>query len=70
MLVQVRGDEAAEAQERLCFLETAGLEPEEMDCINVVREPKVSWSRVESAERGPIPPPGSSTLQNRLAMSS
>jgi GMP synthase (glutamine-hydrolysing) len=50
MLVQVRGDEAAEAQERLCFLETAGLEPEEMDCINVVREPKVSWSRVESAD--------------------
>ena len=50
MLVQVRGDEAAEAQEQLCFLETAGLEPEEMDCINVVREPDVSWSMVESAD--------------------
>ncbi|MEE9562046.1 MAG: type 1 glutamine amidotransferase [Thermoanaerobaculia bacterium] len=50
MLVQVRGDEAAEAQEQLCFLEMAGLEPEEMDCINVVREPDVSWTRVASAE--------------------
>ena len=50
VLVQVRGDEAAEAQEQLCFLETAGLEPEEMDCINVVREPDVSWSRVEAAD--------------------
>jgi GMP synthase (glutamine-hydrolysing) len=50
MLVQVRGDEAAEAQEQLCFLETAGLEAEEMDCINVVREPDISWSKVEAAD--------------------
>jgi GMP synthase (glutamine-hydrolysing) len=50
LLVQVRGDEAAEAQEQLCFLETAGLEAEEMDCINVVREPDISWSKVEAAD--------------------
>lgn len=47
-LIQVRGDEAAEAQEQLCFLETSGLAAEAMECINVVREPEVSWSRVES----------------------
>ncbi|TNF80284.1 MAG: type 1 glutamine amidotransferase [Acidobacteria bacterium] len=50
ILIQVRGDEAAEAQEQLCFLETAGLEADEMDCINVVREPAISWSRVDSSD--------------------
>lgn len=46
VLLQVRDDPPAEEQERLCFLEACGLEPEQLECINLVREPHITWSRV------------------------
>ena len=49
-LLQVRDDPAAEAQERLCFQEAARLRPEQLDCINLVYEPDVTWERVRGAD--------------------
>jgi len=49
LLLQIREDEPAAAQERLCFLEACRLEPHELRCINLVREPSLSWSMVTEA---------------------
>jgi GMP synthase (glutamine-hydrolysing) len=49
VLLQIREDEAAAAQERLCFLEACGLEPDELRCINLVHEPSLSWPTVAGA---------------------
>ena len=49
-LLQVRDDPAAEAQERLCFQEAARLRPEQLDCINLIYEPDVTWERVRGAD--------------------
>ena len=46
LLLQVRDEPRAEEQERLCFLEAAGLPPERMDCHNLVEEPRLDWRRV------------------------
>lgn len=46
VLLQVRDDPPAEEQERLCFLEACGLEPEQLDCINLTRDPYITWTRV------------------------
>ena len=50
VLLQVRDDAPAEQQERLCFLEACGLEPEQLECISLTREPRLDWSRIEGAE--------------------
>ena len=50
LLLQVRDEPRAEEQERLCFLEAAGLRAERLTCHNLVREPRVSWSRVRRAD--------------------
>ena len=50
VLLQVRDDEHAEAQERLCFLEACGLEPQQLTSVNLVTQPEVSWPQIESAD--------------------
>ncbi len=46
LLLQVRDERQAEAQERLCFLEATQLPPECLTCHNLVDEPRLVWSRV------------------------
>lgn len=50
LLLQVRDDEAALEQERFCFLESAGLEPQEMESVNLVEEPEVDWRRLRASD--------------------
>ena len=50
VLIQVRDDMPAEDQERLCFLEACGLEPEQLECINLTREPDIAWSQLAGCE--------------------
>ncbi len=40
----------AEAHERQCFLEVAGLQSDELECINLVRRPMLSWRLVRHAD--------------------
>ena len=46
VLLQVRDDLPAEDQERLCFLEACGLEPEQLECINLTRQSNIAWSQL------------------------
>ena len=46
LLLQVRDEPQAEAQERLCFLEATALPPERLACHNLVDEPRLAWSQV------------------------
>ena len=48
LLLQVRDEPRAEEQERLCFLEAAGLRPEELECHNLVASPALAWRRVRA----------------------
>ena len=50
VLLQVRDDLPAEDQERLCFLEACSLEPEQLECINLTREPNIAWSQLAGCE--------------------
>ena len=50
VLLQIRDDRLAEEQERLCFLESCGLRPEELTSINIVSEPKLEWSQFAAAD--------------------
>ncbi len=43
LLLQVRDEPRAEEQERLCFVEAAGLPPERLICRNLVRDPRLAW---------------------------
>lgn len=49
VLLQIREDEPAAAQERLCFLESCGLGVHELQCFNLVREPRLGWESVADA---------------------
>lgn len=49
VLLQIREDEPAAAQERLCFLEACGLQMHELQCVNLVREPHLRWESVADA---------------------
>lgn len=46
LLLQVRDDPRAEAQEVRCFLQATGLPPPELTCHNLVAEPRLGWRRV------------------------
>ncbi|MEE8278183.1 MAG: type 1 glutamine amidotransferase [Thermoanaerobaculia bacterium] len=50
VLLQARDDPRALAHERHCFLEVAGLEPDELECINLVDVPAISWQRLQDAD--------------------
>ena len=50
VLAQVRDDPRAETQERHCFRQATGLGREEMECVNLVAEPKVTWQRIRAAD--------------------
>ena len=50
VLLQIRDQPEAEAQERACFLETCGLAVEELEAINVVAESELTWRRVDGAD--------------------
>lgn len=69
VLLQVRDDEPAAAQERLCFLEACGLEPGELECINLVREPDLPLSRLTGAEALLVGGAGSHTATREYAFS-
>jgi len=49
ILLQIRDDEPAAAQERLCFLEACDLEPQELLSINLVQEPRLPLSKIAEA---------------------
>ena len=48
LLLQVRDEPRAEEQERLCFLEAAGLHPDRLTCHNLVSEPRIDWPRARA----------------------
>lgn len=50
VLLQVRDDEPAEAQERLCFLEACRLAPDQLESINLIQQPRIDWSEIEGAD--------------------
>ena len=50
ILFQVRDDAEAEEQERLCFLESCGLAPHELETVNLVVEPHWDWRSVADAD--------------------
>ncbi len=50
VLLQVRDEPEAQEQERLCFLEACRLEPEELDTVNLVEDPGLSWQRLSQAD--------------------
>ena len=50
VLLQVRDDPDAEEQERLCFLESCKLTPEELETINVVAEARFDKRRLHGAD--------------------
>lgn len=50
VLLQVRDEPSAEEQERLCFLESCGLSPQELETINLVKSPKLGKGRVRNAD--------------------
>lgn len=50
VLLQVRDEPEAQEQERLCFLESSGLEPEELETVNLVEDPALSWRKLSEAD--------------------
>ncbi len=50
LLLQVRDEPRAEAQERLCFLEATRLAPEQMRCRNLVAEPDLRWRHLRGID--------------------
>ena len=50
VLFQARDDPEAQEQERLCFLESCGLEPHELETVNLVDEPDSEWKSVADAD--------------------
>jgi GMP synthase (glutamine-hydrolysing) len=46
----VRDDLDAQEQERLCFLESCGLAPEELATINLLEEPNLQWRHLSRAD--------------------
>lgn len=49
LLLQVRGKERAEEQERRCFQKACGADSEELATWNLVHRPDISWSDVAGA---------------------
>lgn len=50
VLLQVRAHLEARDHERLCFMESGGLSPRELDCIDLVQQPELRWERVRGAD--------------------
>lgn len=50
LLLQVRDLPEAERQERFCFTEACGVALEDLETINVVASPRLSWSAVRHAD--------------------
>jgi GMP synthase (glutamine-hydrolysing) len=50
VLLQVRDEPEAQEQERLCFLESCGLEPVELETVNLVEDPALSWESLSEAD--------------------
>jgi GMP synthase (glutamine-hydrolysing) len=50
VLLQVRANLEARNHERLCFMESAGLTPEEFDYVDLVKAPDLTWDRVRDAD--------------------
>lgn len=50
LLVQIRDSPEVAAHERAALMGVTGLRDEHIDPLNVVREPRVDWGRVEAAD--------------------
>ncbi len=50
LLLQVRERVDVERQERACFIERCGIEPEQLDALNLAVDPVVPQSRVDEAD--------------------
>lgn len=46
LLIQVRDRDAAEAHERICFVERLGIAPDRLRAVNVVRAPVPPWDEI------------------------
>jgi len=68
-LFQVRDDAEAEAQERLCFLESCGLAPHELESVNLVDHPHWNWSSADDADAYLIGGAGSHSATNQYSFS-
>ncbi len=50
VLLQIRDQPEAEAQEQACFIDACGVEVEELEAINVVTAPRLRWEQVRHAD--------------------
>ena len=50
LLLQIRDQPEAERQERACFIDAGGLEVDELEAVNVVTAPPLTWRRVRDAD--------------------
>jgi len=50
VLLQVRAHLEARDHERLCFMESGGLSPQELDCVDLVQQPDLHWDRLKGAD--------------------
>lgn len=64
LLIQVRADNLASRHERDCVIEMTGLQPEQVDFINVVVSPGIAAERIERADGVIIGGSGSHSVVN------
>ena len=69
LLLQVRDEPRAEAQERLCFLEASELPPDRLTCHNLVDEPRLPWARVRKHDVVMVGGAGAHTVTVRYPFS-
>lgn len=69
LLLQVRDEPSVEEQERLCFLEAAGLPPERLICHNLVADPALSWERVRHFDAFMVGGAGAHSVTRRYPFS-
>ena len=50
LLLQIRDQPEAERQERACFIDACGVAVEELEAINAVASPRLTWSQVRHAD--------------------
>jgi GMP synthase (glutamine-hydrolysing) len=48
-LLQIRNHESSQRQERQCYIERCGVSPDQLNCLNLVKNPRVAISDVQDA---------------------
>ena len=69
ILFQIRDDAEAQEQERLCFLESCGLAPDELETVNLIDEPDSALASVADVDAFLIGGAGSHSATEEYAFS-